>query len=132
MKQKAWIVLLLCLMHQNFKTIRIKWSIQQELNSTQCKTQVRNTKDGTIIGHLTNYGQNTYFWTFWTFSHQVSFFRLQNMEGLTLVGLFMEGTTLTCLETYSDAQKRILFHMEAYSEMIPNLSRRAVKIWGSW
>jgi hypothetical protein len=22
-----------------------------------------------IIGHLTNYGQNTYFWTFWTFSH---------------------------------------------------------------
>jgi hypothetical protein len=50
------------------------------------------------------------------------------MEGLTLVGLFMEGTTLTCLETYSDAQKRILFHMEAYSEMIPNLSRRAVKI----
>jgi hypothetical protein len=22
-----------------------------------------------VIGHLTNYGQNTYFWTFWTFSH---------------------------------------------------------------
>jgi hypothetical protein len=21
------------------------------------------------IGHLTNYGQNAYFWTFWTFSH---------------------------------------------------------------
>jgi hypothetical protein len=20
-------------------------------------------------GHLTNYGQNAYFWTFWTFSH---------------------------------------------------------------
>jgi hypothetical protein len=30
------------------------------------------------------------------------------MEGLTLVGLFMEGTTLTCLETYSDAKKRTL------------------------
>jgi hypothetical protein len=28
---------------------------------------------------------------------------------LTLVGLFMEGTTLTCLETYSDAKKRTLF-----------------------
>jgi hypothetical protein len=27
---------------------------------------------------------------------------------LTLVGLFMEGTTLTCLETYSDAKKRTL------------------------
>jgi hypothetical protein len=39
---------------------------------------------------------------------QGSFFRLQNMEGLTLVGLFMEGTTLTCLETYSDAKKRTL------------------------
>jgi hypothetical protein len=37
-----------------------------------------------------------------------SFFRLQNTEGLTLVGLFMEGTTLTCLETYSDAKKRTL------------------------
>jgi hypothetical protein len=23
----------------------------------------------TLIGHLTNYGQNAYFWTFWTFSH---------------------------------------------------------------
>jgi hypothetical protein len=22
------------------------------------------------IGHLTNYGQNTYFWTFWTFSYK--------------------------------------------------------------
>jgi hypothetical protein len=21
------------------------------------------------MGHLTNYGQNAYFWTFWTFSH---------------------------------------------------------------
>jgi hypothetical protein len=21
------------------------------------------------IGHLTNYGQNSYFWTFWTFSY---------------------------------------------------------------
>jgi hypothetical protein len=41
-------------------------------------------------------------------SHQGSFFRLQNTEGLTLVGLFMEGTTLTCLETYSDAKKRTL------------------------
>jgi hypothetical protein len=30
------------------------------------------------------------------------------MEGLTLVGLFMEGTTLTCLEIYSDAKKRTL------------------------
>jgi hypothetical protein len=41
-------------------------------------------------------------------AHQGSFFRRQNTEGLTLVGLFMEGTTLTCLETYSDAKKRIL------------------------
>ena len=40
--------------------------------------------------------------------HHGSFFRLQNMEGLTLVGLFKEGTTLTCLETYSDAKKRTL------------------------
>jgi hypothetical protein len=40
---------------------------------------------------------------------QGSFFRRQNTEGLTLVGLFMEGTTLTCLETYSDAKKRTLF-----------------------
>ena len=30
------------------------------------------------------------------------------MEELTLVGLFMEGTTLTCLEMYSDAKKRLL------------------------
>jgi hypothetical protein len=30
------------------------------------------------------------------------------MEGLILVGLFMEGTTLTSLETYSDAKKRTL------------------------
>jgi hypothetical protein len=37
---------------------------------------------------------------------QGSFFRLQNTEGLTVVGLFMEGTTLTCLETYSDAKKK--------------------------
>jgi hypothetical protein len=27
---------------------------------------------------------------------QCSFFWLQNTEGLTLVGVFMEGTTLTC------------------------------------
>jgi hypothetical protein len=39
---------------------------------------------------------------------QGSFFRRQNTEGLTLVVLFMEGTTLTCLETYSDAKKRTL------------------------
>jgi hypothetical protein len=39
---------------------------------------------------------------------QGSFFRRQNTEGLTLLGLFMEGTTLTCLETYSDAKKRTL------------------------
>jgi hypothetical protein len=39
---------------------------------------------------------------------QGSFFRRQNTEGLTLVGLFMEGTTLTCLEMYSDAKKRTL------------------------
>jgi hypothetical protein len=38
-------------------------------------------------------------------NNQGSFFRLQNTEGLTLVGLFMEGTTLTCLKTYSDAKK---------------------------
>ena len=31
---------------------------------------------------------------------------LQNTEGLALVGLFMEGTTLTCLETYSDTKKK--------------------------
>jgi hypothetical protein len=42
--------------------------------------------------------------------YQGSFFRLQNTEGLTLVGVFMEGTTLTCLETYSDAKKRTLLH----------------------
>jgi hypothetical protein len=41
-------------------------------------------------------------------NEQGSVFRLQNMEGLTLVGLFMEGTTLTCLETYSDTKKRTL------------------------
>jgi hypothetical protein len=40
--------------------------------------------------------------------NQGSFFTRQNTEGLTLVGLFMEGTTLTCLETYSDAKKRTL------------------------
>ena len=28
------------------------------------------------------------------------------MKGLTLVGLFMEGTTLICLETYFDAKKK--------------------------
>jgi hypothetical protein len=28
--------------------------------------------------------------------YQGSFFWLQNTEGLTLVGVFMEGTTLTC------------------------------------
>jgi hypothetical protein len=43
--------------------------------------------------------------------YQGSFFRLQNTEGLTLVGLFMEGTTLTCLETYSDAKKRTLHYI---------------------
>jgi hypothetical protein len=42
--------------------------------------------------------------------HQGSFFRLQNMEGLTLVGLFTEGTTLTCLEINSDAKKRTLLY----------------------
>jgi hypothetical protein len=45
-------------------------------------------------------------------THQGSFFRLQNTKGLTLVGLFMEGTTLTCLETYSDAKKRTLQHTQ--------------------
>jgi hypothetical protein len=40
--------------------------------------------------------------------NQGSFFRLQNTEGLTLVGLLMEGTTLTCLETYSDTKKKTL------------------------
>jgi hypothetical protein len=30
------------------------------------------------------------------------------MEGLIPVGLFMEGTTFTCLEMYSDAKKRTL------------------------
>jgi hypothetical protein len=43
-----------------------------------------------------------------TIIRQGSFFRLQNTEGLTLVGLFIGGTTLTCLETYSDAKKRTL------------------------
>jgi hypothetical protein len=32
------------------------------------------------------------------------------MEGLTLVGLFTEGTTLTCLEINSDAKKRTLLY----------------------
>jgi hypothetical protein len=40
--------------------------------------------------------------------NQGSFFRLQNTKELTLVGLFMEGTTLICLETYSDAKKKNL------------------------
>jgi hypothetical protein len=39
---------------------------------------------------------------------QGSFFRLKNTAGLTLVGVFVEGNTLTCLETYSDAKKRTL------------------------
>lgn len=34
--------------------------------------------------------------------------RLQNKEGLTLAGIFMEGTTLTYLERYFDAKKRTL------------------------
>jgi hypothetical protein len=51
--------------------------------------------------------------------HQGSFFRLQNTEGLTLVGLFMEGTTLTCLETYSDAKKRTLLCTVAFRAYFP-------------
>jgi hypothetical protein len=49
-------------------------------------------------------------------THQGSFFRRQKTEGLTLVGLFMEGTTLTCLETYSDAKKRTLLHSRGKKE----------------
>jgi hypothetical protein len=37
-----------------------------------------------------------------------SFFWLQNKEGLTLVGVFMEGTTLTCLKRHSDAKNKVL------------------------
>jgi hypothetical protein len=40
------------------------------------------------------------------------------MEGLTLVGLFMEGTTLTCLETYSDTKKRTLISTETIEIVI--------------
>jgi hypothetical protein len=50
--------------------------------------------------------------TFSCHQYQGSFFRRQNTEGLTLVGLFMEGTTLTCLETYSDAKKRTLINTQ--------------------
>jgi hypothetical protein len=39
---------------------------------------------------------------------QDSFFWLQNKEGLTLVGVFMEGTTLTCLEGHFDTKQRTL------------------------
>jgi hypothetical protein len=51
-------------------------------------------------------------------SVQGSFFRLQNTEGLTLVGLFMEGTTLTCLKTYSDTKKRTLVQSYHLLEMV--------------
>jgi hypothetical protein len=37
---------------------------------------------------------------------QGSLFWLQNKEGLTLVGVFLERTTLTCLEGHSDAKQR--------------------------
>jgi hypothetical protein len=43
---------------------------QEEENIDQPSDEDENTailKDK--IGHLTNYGQNDYFWTFWTFSH---------------------------------------------------------------
>jgi hypothetical protein len=50
--------------------------------------------------------------TFSCHQYQGSFFTRQNTEGLTLVGLFMEGTTLTCLETYSDAKKRTLINTQ--------------------
>jgi hypothetical protein len=33
-------------------------------------------------------------------------FWLQNKEGFSLVGIFMEETTLTCLERHSNAKKR--------------------------
>jgi hypothetical protein len=49
---------------------------------------------------------------------QGSFFRRQNTEGLTLVGLFMEGTTLTCLETYSDAKKRTLVCLQDHGHQL--------------
>jgi hypothetical protein len=39
------------------------------------------------------------------------------MEGLTLVGVFMEGTTLTCLETYFDAKKRTLVKITNFRDM---------------
>jgi hypothetical protein len=51
---------------------------------------------------------------------QGSFFRLQNTEGLTVVGLFMEGTTLTCLETYSDAKKRTLSPLALMDSLHPS------------
>jgi hypothetical protein len=46
------------------------------------------------------------------------FFRLQNTEGLTLVGVFMEGTTLTCLETYFDAKKRTLYVITSWDKYV--------------
>jgi hypothetical protein len=47
------------------------------------------------------YGQTNFFistlpFSTWAVLARVLFFWLQNMEGLTLVGVFMEGTTLTC------------------------------------
>jgi hypothetical protein len=39
---------------------------------------------------------------------RVFFCWLQNKEGLTLVGVFIEGTTLTGLERHCDARKRTL------------------------
>jgi hypothetical protein len=44
----------------------------------------------------------------------------QNTDGLTLVGLFMEGTILTCLETYSDAQNRTMVR-SGLSSMRPRI-----------
>jgi hypothetical protein len=66
---------------------------------------------------------------------QGSFFRLQNTEGLTLVGLFMEGTTLTCLETYSDAKKRTLhvttMHMHPCSSLSSESNNVAMNLSSS-
>jgi hypothetical protein len=43
------------------------WGVYHVTNRVQCLGNVVQAEGR--IGHLTNYGQNTYFWIFWTFSH---------------------------------------------------------------
>ena len=56
-----------------YKTIICRrWKNEDHCDHPNClythgKNELRRN-DG--IGHLTNYGQKAYFWTFWTFSHR--------------------------------------------------------------